>query len=546
MLIEIKHRFTRNLLASVEATDYKAGLQILVAASTDLTGADLNASNLAGAYLRGARFQNANMHGCNVRGANLQGADLRDVDLQMADLREALLQNANLTSADLREADLGGANVDGANVTNILLIRASVGLRALDPVIPSSTFAALPSPGTPGRVRRLTDRDRGEVIDEGTLWASLGQQVYDVQKFGMHPSFSAATNTAAWNSLMNTIPSSSSSGTPIVFPPGIYQTQGLVLTDKFNVSIFTYGRPGIYGNASLVCTDMATDSLTIIRGGQIGVAGLYVGHGGKSNSGKAAIKAQGVPKLSITDVATQNYPSQQGSQNGIIIEASIAPFEAFLTWLTRCICSDHTENGIVLSGSASNRRTIETLISECAVMANIGAGLTIKDYVAGIYIRNGTNIAGNGRSLDIVTTVNDGRTLDLYLSDCILDAPTFENIRAQNINSVHIHNNWISSAGGVSGNVVWGIDQLTGTSTGWEVKGNFIAFNRGGGMRFAGDHSMITNNYFSTNGGLAATPTALSLLATSNNNDANNNKYLGHTVDINDLGTNNALGPRLG
>jgi len=97
MKIEIKHRFTGNIVISGE---YESIMRCLEQnRDADLAGADLWDADLAGADLRGA-----DLAGADLRGADLAGADLRDVDLRGADLA-----GANLRDVDLRGADLAGA-----------------------------------------------------------------------------------------------------------------------------------------------------------------------------------------------------------------------------------------------------------------------------------------------------------------------------------------------------------------------------------------------------------------------------------------------------
>ena len=54
-----------------------------------------------------------------VDAADLRGADLRDADLRDADLRYADLCGANLCGANLRGADLRGANLCGEKLKSI-------------------------------------------------------------------------------------------------------------------------------------------------------------------------------------------------------------------------------------------------------------------------------------------------------------------------------------------------------------------------------------------------------------------------------------------
>jgi hypothetical protein len=88
MLIEIKHRYTDNVIYACEAENLREATIKAVAEKTDLRGA----------YLRGA----------DLRGADLGGADLPDADLGGADLGGADLRGAYLRGADLGGAYLGG------------------------------------------------------------------------------------------------------------------------------------------------------------------------------------------------------------------------------------------------------------------------------------------------------------------------------------------------------------------------------------------------------------------------------------------------------
>jgi hypothetical protein len=81
MKIEIKHRFTENVLYSCEAENMKEAVIEAVINGADLRGANLRGANLDGADLRGANLRGADLYGANLRGANLRGANLRGADL---------------------------------------------------------------------------------------------------------------------------------------------------------------------------------------------------------------------------------------------------------------------------------------------------------------------------------------------------------------------------------------------------------------------------------------------------------------------------------
>jgi hypothetical protein len=83
MKIEIKHRFTQQILFSHEQDNnfMQLTLQLAVKAKINLRGADLRYANLRGADLRDADLGYANLRDADLRGANLRGADLRGADL---------------------------------------------------------------------------------------------------------------------------------------------------------------------------------------------------------------------------------------------------------------------------------------------------------------------------------------------------------------------------------------------------------------------------------------------------------------------------------
>jgi hypothetical protein len=101
MKIEIKHRWTGEVLFS---GDYETLRDAVIAA--DFSGANLGGANLGGANLRSS----------DLSGANLRSADLRSADLGGANLGGANLRSANLSGADLSGANLGGANLRSANL----------------------------------------------------------------------------------------------------------------------------------------------------------------------------------------------------------------------------------------------------------------------------------------------------------------------------------------------------------------------------------------------------------------------------------------------
>jgi len=126
MKIEIKHRYTNNILFTCEANNMREAVLLAIKEKINLSGANLRGADLSGVDLRGANLIGANLIGANLIGADLIGADLSGVDLRGANLRGADLSGANLIGANLIGANLIGANLIGANLRGANLIGANL------------------------------------------------------------------------------------------------------------------------------------------------------------------------------------------------------------------------------------------------------------------------------------------------------------------------------------------------------------------------------------------------------------------------------------
>ena len=103
-MIEIKHRYTINVMYACDAANLKEAVERAVKEKANLRGANLRGADLCGAYLLGADLRGADLCGAYLRGADLSGADLRGADLRGAYLRDANLRRADLSGAYLRWA----------------------------------------------------------------------------------------------------------------------------------------------------------------------------------------------------------------------------------------------------------------------------------------------------------------------------------------------------------------------------------------------------------------------------------------------------------
>ena len=116
MKIEIKQRWSGNVLFSLETESLKLCVEAAVKSRADLEGAYLKGADLEGAYLEGADLEGADLEGAYLKGAYLKGADLKGAYLEGADLEGAYLKGADLEGAYLKGADLEGADLKGADL----------------------------------------------------------------------------------------------------------------------------------------------------------------------------------------------------------------------------------------------------------------------------------------------------------------------------------------------------------------------------------------------------------------------------------------------
>ena len=94
MKFEIKHRFTKSVLFSLETDSFKLCVEAAVKSGANLSGANLYCADLSGADLSGA-----DLSGADLSRADLSGADLSGADLSGANLYGACLYCANLYGA---------------------------------------------------------------------------------------------------------------------------------------------------------------------------------------------------------------------------------------------------------------------------------------------------------------------------------------------------------------------------------------------------------------------------------------------------------------
>jgi hypothetical protein len=114
MKFEIKHRWSGEVLFSVEAENWRFAVEAAVKAEADLSKADLSWANLSEANLSEANLSGANLSWANLSEANLSEADLSKADLSVirADFWSILLF-AQPEIPALRKAIIEG-KIDGS------------------------------------------------------------------------------------------------------------------------------------------------------------------------------------------------------------------------------------------------------------------------------------------------------------------------------------------------------------------------------------------------------------------------------------------------
>ena len=130
MKFEIKHRYSGELLFSIETDTWRLAVEAAIKQKANLRYANLSYANLRCANLRYADLSSADLSSANLRYANLRYANLSSADLRCANLRYADLSSANLSSANLSWANLSWANLRCADLSSANL--RSADLRCAD------------------------------------------------------------------------------------------------------------------------------------------------------------------------------------------------------------------------------------------------------------------------------------------------------------------------------------------------------------------------------------------------------------------------------
>jgi uncharacterized protein YjbI with pentapeptide repeats len=114
MRYDIRDRFEKFVIASVEAESFKLAIESLLKRRVNLARADLSRTNLTavnfyGANLTHCDFSHTDLSSCNFYAADMRGADLSHANCSSCDFSGVDLSGANLTGTDLTQTDMTGA-----------------------------------------------------------------------------------------------------------------------------------------------------------------------------------------------------------------------------------------------------------------------------------------------------------------------------------------------------------------------------------------------------------------------------------------------------
>ena len=158
------------------------------------------------------------------------------------------LAHAPATLAQDTACDCGGSPDHAAT---------GCGCEPPEPIVPPATLETLPetTPETAGRLRRLTDYDRGLWLDVGERWVDLRGHVFDVRAFGATgdgetddwPAFNAALAAMiSWLEADSTAPDAHT----LLVPPGTYRLAQSLVVDRA-VRVMGTGAGGRFADAVL-------------------------------------------------------------------------------------------------------------------------------------------------------------------------------------------------------------------------------------------------------------------------------------------------------
>jgi Right handed beta helix region len=327
-------------------------------------------------------------------------------------------------------------------------------------------------------------------------------------------------NTEAWNDAV----SRTKEFDVLAIPRGEFYHNGLVIDGKQHLQISTV-IPGQTQGARLISVNTSQPSIIIARSRNIELSGLYFGHA--SPSSQAAIAFYNTGNFTVDKVSTWQETgkySPANSMHGLVVYADAGAFGWI--YITNSIFNSHPGDGIYLSATHETAILAELYLNDNVIMNNAGNGISVIDRIAGLYFSRNT-MWDNGIAIRLISAT------DIFLNNNIIDWSRSFNILATDTTSGHLKSNWISWAQ-AKVNI-----QITGQGNAfapWEISDNTILTSNGHGIVYGMGEARIHNNTVKGQAG-----TGITLTENSKDVSVIMNYFKGHSLLVNDLGTNNQI-----
>lgn len=205
-----------------------------------LTSPSISAPYISGTVtgtptIPGATFPNPSVTGNVGGGATYVGPTITSPTISgnvggSATYTSPTLTSPTLTTPTISNPTINGTIAGSPTITTPTLTTPTINNPVLN--LPNYTRAGLPTPGTSGRLARVTDGVRGIWLDQGAQWFPLNGAVYSVQEFGAVGNDTADDTSA----IQAAITAAESTGGTVWFPVGVYKITAM-LTVKSNVCL---------------------------------------------------------------------------------------------------------------------------------------------------------------------------------------------------------------------------------------------------------------------------------------------------------------------
>src|SRR3989442_954350 len=200
-----------------------------------------------------------------------------------------------------------------------------------DVILPSTTKSSLPAPGTPGRLRHLTDDVRGIWMDQGALWFATNGETVNVKEFGAKGD-GTTDDTSAIQSAINALGFSGK----VYFPRGSYRITSTIVigaTTSPNIdSISVEGEVPI-GTQLLYTGSTAIPAVKIISNARFEFSNIRILNGNTTGSGTGLLVTSNITSGSNCGPGVFRNVSVNNFNDGVQIGEATGNSADSMTWI---------------------------------------------------------------------------------------------------------------------------------------------------------------------------------------------------------------------